>query len=99
VPASTIEGYRELNSLVDDPSRCLRYTGYPPGFGQSELQHYFKDYRLSHLGPSFKLNPSGRVALIEFENRAEAHRAYRNLTGIRQTSLTDGFYAQISLLQ
>ncbi|PJF16930.1 hypothetical protein PSACC_03260 [Paramicrosporidium saccamoebae] len=99
VPASTIEGYRELNGLVDDPGRCLRYTGYPPGFGQSDLRQYFKDYRLGTLESPFRLNPSGRVALIEFENRAEAHRAYRDLTGVRQASPTDEFYAQITLLQ
>jgi hypothetical protein len=90
-----------LNSLVEDPGNCLLYSGYPPGISFDDVKLHFKDYRLrnSRIDPAIKFNASGRIAVIEFENRNEAHRAFKDLCRARQLGPTDDFFANLTLLQ
>lgn len=95
-----MERYTDLNSLVDNPANCLTYTGYPPGLQPEDVRQIFYEFQLRDNGMDtpIKFNSSGRAALIEFASKAEAHRAYRILSGTKQSGAFGEFYTTLLFL-
>jgi RNA recognition motif-containing protein len=69
--------------MVENPENCLRYFAFPPGTSMEDVLRVFKDFKLkqSTLGSPIAFSPSKRCALVEFESKDEAHRAFRKLVG------------------